>query len=190
MWELDYKEGWAPKNWCFQTVVLKKTIESPLDSKEIKPINLKGKQPWILMGRTDAEAEAPILWPPDGKTQLIWKTLMPGKIEGRRRRWQPRMRWLAIIFDTMHMSLSKLQEIVQDKKPGMLQSLGSQNQIWLIAWTKTVKKISNKIEIDFFYLLANFNSIECYFISLWLLVLNLLIDYFDQPKIVSRHHSI
>ena len=71
MWELDYKEIWAPKNWCFWTVVLEKTLESPLDCKEIKPVNPKGNQFWIFIGRTDAEAEAPILWPPDVKNQLI-----------------------------------------------------------------------------------------------------------------------
>ena len=70
MWELDHKEGWALKNWCLSTVVLEKTLESPLDSKEIKPVNPKGK-PWIFVGRTDAEAEAPILWSPDAKSQLI-----------------------------------------------------------------------------------------------------------------------
>ena len=67
MWELDHKEGWAPKNWCFQTVVLQKTLESPLDCKEIQPVNPKGIQSWIFIGRIDAEAEAPILWPPDAK---------------------------------------------------------------------------------------------------------------------------
>ena len=73
IWELGHKEGWAPKHWCFWTVVLEKTLESPLDSKEIKPAHPKGNQPWILIGRTDAEAEAPIFWPPDAKCQLIGK---------------------------------------------------------------------------------------------------------------------
>ena len=73
MWELDHAEGWAQKNWCFQIVLLEKTLESPLDSKEIKAVNPKGNQPWIFIGRTDAEAEAPILWPPDGKNWLIGK---------------------------------------------------------------------------------------------------------------------
>ena len=75
MWELDRKEGWAPKNWCFWMVVLEKTLESPLDSKEIQPVHPKGNQSWIFIGRTDAEAEAPILWPPDGKSQLIGRHL-------------------------------------------------------------------------------------------------------------------
>ena len=100
MWELDHKEGWAPKNWCFQTVVLEKTLESPLDSQEIKPVSPKGNQPWILIGRTDAKAEAPILWPPGEKSWLTGKKLMLGKIEGRRRRWRQRMRWLDGIINS------------------------------------------------------------------------------------------
>ena len=82
MWELDYKESWALKNWYLWTVVLEKTLESPLDCKEIQPVHPKGNQPWIFTGRTDVEAETPILWPPDEKN---WqeKTLMLGKTEGR-----------------------------------------------------------------------------------------------------------
>ena len=79
MWELNHKEGWAPKNWCFWTVVLEKTVEGPLDNKEIKPINPKGNQPWIFIGRTDAEAEGWILWPPDVKSWLIRKDPDAGK---------------------------------------------------------------------------------------------------------------
>ena len=88
MWELDYKESWTPKNLSFWTVVLEKTLESPLDCKEIKPIQPKGNQSWIFIGRTNAEVETPILWPPDATNWLIWKTLMLGKIEGRRRTGQ------------------------------------------------------------------------------------------------------
>ena len=79
MWELDHKEDWALKNWCFQIVVLEETLESPLDSKDIKPVNPKGNQPWIFTARTDAEAEAPILWPPDLKSRLIGKDSDAGK---------------------------------------------------------------------------------------------------------------
>ena len=82
MWELDYKESWALKNWCFWTVVLEKTLESPLDCKEIEPVYPKGNQSWIFIGRTDAEAETPILWPPDVKNWLIWKDPDAGK-DGR-----------------------------------------------------------------------------------------------------------
>ena len=79
MWELDHKESWAPKNWCFWTVVLKKTSENPLDCKEIQPVHPKGNQSWIFIERTDAEAEAPILWPPDVKKWLIRKDTAAGK---------------------------------------------------------------------------------------------------------------
>ena len=77
--ELDYKESWAPKNWCFWTVVLEKTVESPLDCKEMQPVHPKGSQSWIFIGRTDVEAETPILWPPDAKSWLIWKNPDAGK---------------------------------------------------------------------------------------------------------------
>ena len=83
MWELDHKEGWMLKNWCFQMVLLDKTLESPLDSKELKPVNPKGNQSWIFIGRTDFEAEAPILWPPDAKSQLTGKDPDPGKDWGQ-----------------------------------------------------------------------------------------------------------
>ena len=79
MWELDYKEGWVPKNCCFWTVVLEKTLESPLDCKEIQLVHPKGDQSWVFIGRTDVEAETPILWPPDAKSWLIWKDPDAGK---------------------------------------------------------------------------------------------------------------
>ena len=87
MWELDHKEGWAPKNWCFQIVVLKKTLESPLVSNEIKPVNPKGNQPWIFIGRAEAEAEALILWSPHVKSQLIGKDP-----DAKKDRWQEEKR--------------------------------------------------------------------------------------------------
>ena len=97
MWELDYKDSWAPKKLCFWTVVLEKTLESPLYCKEIKPVNPKGNQSWICTERT--EAEAPIVWPLDVKTDSLEKTLMLGKIESGRRGGQQRMRWLDGITD-------------------------------------------------------------------------------------------
>ena len=83
MWELDYKESWVPKNWCFWSVVLEKTLESPLDCKKIQPVRPKGDQPWVFTGRTDVEAETPILWPPDVKNWLIWKDPDAGKDWGQ-----------------------------------------------------------------------------------------------------------
>ena len=83
MWELDYQGGWVQKNWCFWTVVLEKTLESPLDCKEIQPVHPKGEQSWVFIGRTDVEAETPILWPPDAKSWLIWKDPDTGKDWGQ-----------------------------------------------------------------------------------------------------------
>ena len=124
MWELDHEEGWTLKNWCFQTVVLKKTLESPLDSKEIKCINPRGNQPWIFIGGTDAEAEAPMLWPSHAKNWLTgkrpwcWERLK-ARGEGDYRGWDGWMasltRWTWVWASSKSWSMTG--------KPGMLHSM-------------------------------------------------------------------
>ena len=114
MSDLDYKESWALKNWCFWTVVLENTLESPLDCKKIQSVNPKANQSWIFIGKTYAEAETPILWPPDVKNWLIWKDPDTGKDWHWKRRQQQRIRLLDGIADWMDLNLSKLQELVMD----------------------------------------------------------------------------
>ena len=140
LWELDLKEGRMLKNWCLWTVVLEKTPESPLDSKEIKWVNLKGNQPWILVGRTDAEVEAlyfgHLMWTADS----LKNSLMLGKTDGRRRRGHQWMRGLDGIADAMHMNLGKLWEMVRDREAerATVHEV-AKSRVWLRDWRTTTR---------------------------------------------------
>ena len=126
MWELDYKEGWPQKNWCFWTVGLEKTLESPLDSKEIQPVHPKRNHSWVFIGRTDVEAETPVFGHLMWRADSFEKTLMLGKVEGRRRRGRQRMRWLDGITDSMEWVWINSGSWWWTGRPGMLQFMGSQ----------------------------------------------------------------
>ena len=137
MWELDYKESWAPKNWCFwTTVVLEKTLESPLDCKEIQPVHPQGDQSWLFIGRTDVEAETPILWPPDAKNWLSWKDPDAGKDWGQEEEGTTEDKMVGwhhqLNGDEIEQTLG-----VGDGQGGLAccDSLGSKSQIWLSDWT-------------------------------------------------------
>ena len=157
MWELDHKESWELKNWCLWTVVLEKTLESPLNSK-IKPANPKGNQSWILIGRIDAEAETPILWPPDAKDWLTGKDPDAGKEkvggEGDDRGWDG---WMA--------SLTRWTWVWAGSgswwwtgNPGVLQSMGSQSRTWMSNWTEHLLFVTCNLPLKVYHFLSSAES--------------------------------
>ena len=131
MWELDYKESWALKNWCFWTVVLEKTIESPFNCKEIQPVHPKGGQSWVFIGRYDVEAETPVLWPPDAKNWLIWKDPDAEKDWGQEEKG----------MTENEMVDGGLQELVMDREAWHAAAHGvAKSRTWLSNWTELSAK--------------------------------------------------
>ena len=175
--EVDHKESWTSKNWCFWTVVMEKTLESPLGCKEVQPVHPKGNQSWIFIGRTDVEAETPILWPPGEKNWFIWKDCDARKDwRCEEMGWQ-RIRWLHGITNSMDMSVSKLWEMVKDRKAwhAAVQGLQRAEHTW-------VNNNSNNNQSLIIQSLTGILFIPCFFI---LAIIKLLWIFMNKCMCVS-----
>ena len=137
MWELDCEESWAPKNWCFWTVLLEKTLKSLLDCKEIQPVNPKGNQSWIFIGRTDVEAETPVLWPPDVKSWFIWKEPDSGKDLRQEEKEMTEDEMFGWHYWLNGHEFGKLQQ-GWTERPGMLQFMGSDTTTEQLNWNEKI----------------------------------------------------
>ena len=177
MWELDCEEGWVPKNWCFWTLVLEKTLKSPLDCKEIQPVHSEGDQPWDFFGRNDAKAQTPVLWPPHVKCWLFGKDCDAWRDWGQEERGRQRMRLLDGILDSMDMSLSELRELVMDReawRAAIHDVTKNQTRLsdWTeLNWTDTQKHFLILLTSSVFWGIMSWDSwlLQLYFSSYWIM---------------------